>query len=104
MRKSLKGINWGATFGALLLLVLALWFLAANPDHEAQITSYKRPLEYIAGLLPPEGWTALFTCALFVSTVGLWQVTGQSVRLARNEFLSSQRPRVYVHSVEIDTH
>jgi hypothetical protein len=47
-------------------------------------------------------WVALFTCALAVSTVGLWIVTYWSLDHARREFLTTHRPRLIVRQFEID--
>lgn len=67
-----------------------LWFLAAKENNETNPTPYQGPLEYAAatlqyilGLLPPEGWTALFTAALFFGTLALWNVTGIAARAAK---------------------
>jgi hypothetical protein len=75
MLKWLRSIDWTAILASTLVMVLLLWFLAANPDYNTYPATYKNPLQYVVGWLSSEGWTALFTCALFISTVGLWVQT-----------------------------
>lgn len=55
----------------------------------------------------PDSYVALFTGLLFVSTVMLWlstrglfKVTKQTVKLAREEFVASHRPRIRVRFVQ----
>src|SRR5262249_25536731 len=55
----------------------------------------------------PDAYVALFTGLLFVSTAGLWwsarglqKATYRSIRLAREEFISSHRPRLKIKFVQ----
>ena len=75
MLKWLRSIDLVPILSSALVLVLFLWFLAANPDYETYPAAYKNPFEYIFGWLSPEGWTALFTGVLTVSTILLWLET-----------------------------
>lgn len=79
MKKWLGQFDWAAIFGSALFLVIVMWIFAANDGKE----TYLGPLAFVLGLLPPEGWTALFTCLLFVSTALLWQVTKASAEAAK---------------------
>lgn len=65
-------------------------------------------LTKIIHLMTPEGWTAAATCAIALFTVVLaWvasyqaRLTRQTIDLARNEFLSTHRPRIVIHSMEL---
>jgi hypothetical protein len=46
---------------------------------------------------------ALFTLTLWLSTWGLLRATNQSIRLARDEFISTHRPLLKVKFVHMDT-
>jgi hypothetical protein len=55
---------------------------------------------------PPEFWTALatiavafFTLTLWLSSEKMWQITSESLALARNEFQSSHRPKMRLKHV-----
>jgi hypothetical protein len=56
----------------------------------------------------PDAYVALFTALLFVSTVALWlatrglfRVTRDTVKLARQEFNATHRPKIKVHAAEL---
>ena len=64
----------------------------------------------------PEGWTAAFTGGLFIATFGLWIFTGllwnatrkavldgnEAIKLARDEFIVTHRPRIRVRDIKFD--
>ncbi len=82
MLKWLRQFDWDAIFGSALVLILVLWALPENANNVSEPTANQGPLNYVVGLLSSEGWTALFTGLLFVSTVLLWNVTRRSVEIA----------------------
>jgi hypothetical protein len=55
----------------------------------------------------PDAYVALFTALLFVSTVALWwstrglfRATNHSIKLAREEFIATHRPKIIIHVTE----
>jgi hypothetical protein len=93
MLKWLRGIDWPPLVSAALFYVLAVELLSSFgfPQHtqhnqHANDAAPSNAFEYIRHILPetPEGWTALFTCTLTISTIGLWLVTASIARDARN--------------------
>jgi len=45
---------------------------------------------------------AIFTCCLWFSTRKLWKTTNESVKLGRDEFIATHRPKLRVHSVYLE--
>jgi hypothetical protein len=91
MLKWLRTIDWTAILGSALVLAFALWFLSANPGYGSDTTIFENSVVYAFTLLSPEAWTALFTCALFVSTFALWQVTQTAAEAARKSAEIAER-------------
>jgi hypothetical protein len=63
-------------------------------------------VEWLADL-KPEVWTALatlaiaaFTLTLWLSTDGMLRITKESIQLAREEFVATHRPRIFVWQVD----
>jgi hypothetical protein len=94
----LKG--WRAVAFVSLVTALILAALGPPQNQEPGIASQYNPLEYIISLLSPEGWTALWTCALSFSTVGLWLSTYWAARRSEDHLKTSERAYVFM---EVET-
>ncbi|MBN9547116.1 MAG: hypothetical protein J0I19_16750, partial [Alphaproteobacteria bacterium] len=78
----------------------------AEEDHQPLSTCFKRETLWDRGLSDPVAfytlWLTFFTLALAVG--GLFQsfLIGQQIRLSRQEFVATQRPKIRVRKVSID--
>jgi hypothetical protein len=100
----LRSVDWLPLISAALFYVLAVELLSSFgfPQHnqQADYATYNNPIEHILSALlslHAEGWTALFTFTLTVSTIGLWIATYRIARDARDSartLISMERPYV----------
>lgn len=88
-------LSFAIAISIILLIALLVAYCSPN-DQQSYATAYQGSDDNNPWWSYPEAWTAIFTCALFVSTVGLWVVTGKSVEIANRALDDLERPWIFV--------
>lgn len=96
----LRDVEWLPISFSALIVVSSLWALSALfPEHTPQYTAaYGTPNQEERNLLlgiSPEGWTAIFTGFLTVSTIGLWYVTYAAATDTKNNLRIVERAYLF---------
>jgi hypothetical protein len=95
----LRRVDWLPLVAAALFYVLAIDLMSSSgfPQHDHQNNQAENGPEHSGlDIFPdsPEGWTALFTCTLTISTIGLWLATNKIVRSAEENSRTIERAYV----------
>jgi hypothetical protein len=98
MLRRLDCKDWLALTASALFLVLAIEALSLVGFQKQPPSAPQSATDQKAEDFPwyesSAIWTAIFTCLLTFSTIGLWTATRAALQLTRKEFVATHRPRL----------
>jgi len=114
MQEADRKAVWALVFALVVIAIEFAWFLLVGPAHNgadaaAQQTGQDNPPWWDSAA----AWTAIFTCVLTASTIGLWLQTRrlaegaddqaskmrESLELAQREYDATHRPRIKLRNI-----
>jgi len=114
MQEADRKLAWSAVFVLAVIAAELSWFLFVGPaHHSADAAAQQTDQDNLPWWDSAAAWTAIFTCILTASTIGLWGQTkrlaegaadqskqmAKSLALAQREYDATHRPRIKLRNI-----